>query len=379
MTYLKAARIQAMVCGLLFSAFSFVYLYVFQSYVLEALHYSLAHGKTLYAPAASACIITLVLLLIAYGVNAVLKLAGELKALAYFPSCLILGMLTDVGRGVYMAEYHTQWGWLFPLLLMLFVLLAWGVSRVFHAVEERIPDFFSILNWNIFIVLALCGMTIGIGNSNRAFHHELEAEFYLRKQDYQRVLNVGERSLQATQTLTALRNYALSQTQEMGERLFQYPQYYGSDGLFFPNDSLAELRFTNDSVSSLIGVNMYAGGDQKQFLRNICYSGEGTYWAAGYYLSALLLDKDLDGFVTALSDLYDEGQYTLPRYYREAVLLYRDKHADYQQWAVKDSVMMQRFAGYQQRKIELKEQKRDKTWLRKEYGDTYWWYFDYQE
>ncbi len=379
MTYLKAARIQTMVCGLLFSAFSFVYLYVFQSYVLEALHYSLAHGKTLYAPAASACIITLVLLLIAYGVNAALKLTGEFRALAYFPSCLILGMLTDVGRGVYMAEYHTQWGWLFPLLLMLFVLVAWGLNRVFHAVEERIPDFFSILNWNLFIVLVLCGMTIGIGNSNRTFHHELEAEFYLRKQDYQRVLNVGERSLQATQTLTALRNYALSQTQEMGERLFQYPQYYGSDGLFFPNDSLAELRFTNDSVSSLIGVNMYAGGDQKLFLRNICYSGEGTYWAAGYYLSALLLDKDLDGFVTALSDLYDEGQYTLPRYYREAVLLYRDKHADYQQWAVNDSVMMQRFADYQQRKIELKEQNRDKTWLRKEYGDTYWWYFDYQE
>ena len=42
----RTARILTVVCGLLFSAFSFVYLAFFQKEVLEALHYSLAQGKT---------------------------------------------------------------------------------------------------------------------------------------------------------------------------------------------------------------------------------------------------------------------------------------------------------------------------------------------
>ena len=94
--YRKAARIQTVVCGFLFAAFSFTYLYVFQRDVLEALHYSLAHGKTHFAPLASALIITFILLLLRWGVNSLLGLKGNVRALSYFPSCLILGVLTDV-------------------------------------------------------------------------------------------------------------------------------------------------------------------------------------------------------------------------------------------------------------------------------------------
>ena len=60
----KTARILSVACGFLFSAFSIVYLAVFQKDVMEALHYSLAQGKTVYAPWASAIILTVVLLLI---------------------------------------------------------------------------------------------------------------------------------------------------------------------------------------------------------------------------------------------------------------------------------------------------------------------------
>ena len=73
--YKKTARIMIAVCGLLFSLFSFVYLYVFQRDVLEALHFSLAHGKTTFAPMASALVITLILLLLRWGVNSLLGLA----------------------------------------------------------------------------------------------------------------------------------------------------------------------------------------------------------------------------------------------------------------------------------------------------------------
>ena len=104
--YKKTARIQTVVCGLLFSAFSFTYLYVFQSDILEALHFSLAHGKTHFAPLASAIIITVILLLLRWGVNSLLGLKGNVRALSYFPSCLILGALTDVGKDVYTGGYE---------------------------------------------------------------------------------------------------------------------------------------------------------------------------------------------------------------------------------------------------------------------------------
>ena len=79
--YKKTARIMIAVCGLLFfSVLVFVYLYVFQRDVLEALHFSLAHGKTTFAPIASALVITLILLLLRWGVNSLLGLKGRVRA-----------------------------------------------------------------------------------------------------------------------------------------------------------------------------------------------------------------------------------------------------------------------------------------------------------
>ena len=94
----RTARIIAVASGLLFSLFSVVYLSVFQKEVMEALHYSLAQGKTVYAPWMSAIVVTIVLLVLRWGINALVGLKGPLKALSYFPPCLLLGVLTDVGH-----------------------------------------------------------------------------------------------------------------------------------------------------------------------------------------------------------------------------------------------------------------------------------------
>ena len=72
----RTARILTVACGLLFSVFSIVYLSVFQKDVMEALHFSLAQGKTIYAPWISAILITIVLLIIRWGVNGLVGLKG---------------------------------------------------------------------------------------------------------------------------------------------------------------------------------------------------------------------------------------------------------------------------------------------------------------
>lgn len=53
LSYKRAARILTVACGLLFSIFSIVYLFVLQKDVVGALHYSLSQGKTHYSPLVS--------------------------------------------------------------------------------------------------------------------------------------------------------------------------------------------------------------------------------------------------------------------------------------------------------------------------------------
>lgn len=375
--YKKAARIQTVVCGFLFAIFSFVYLYVFQRDILEALHFSLAHGKTHFAPLASALIITLSLILLRWGVNSLLRLKGNLRALSYFPSFLILGALTNVGRDVYIYNHHTCWGWLLPVLLLVYILLGYGVGRFFKNQSNKEAGSVSQMNNGLLTIVLFSLMTVLIGNTERDFHHELEAERYLREHQYSEVLEVGKKSLKATRTLTVLRSIAMSHAGLLGEKLFAYPQYYRSDGLFFANDSTQTLRYTNDSIYYLLGAQPYKGEDRMEFLRNICYKGIGKYTALDYYLSSLLLEKQIDKFGEALVDFYD-AEDTLPRYYKEAILMYRSSHPDYP-FIIKDSVLIKRYDEYHKRKTGFTSFITERNGMRREFGDTYWWYFNYQE
>ena len=229
----------------------------------------------------------------------------------------------------------------------------------------------------LLILILLCLMTVLIGNTNRKFHHELEAERYLREHRYTEVLKVGEKSLEATRTLTVLRSIAMSRAGLLGEKLFAYPQYYRSDGLFFANDSMQTLRYTNDSIYYLLGVRPYTGEDRMKFLRNICYRGTGKYTALDYYLSALLLEKQIDAFGKALTDFY-ETEDTLSRYYKEALLMYRESHPDCP-FLITDSILIKRYDEYHERKTDFASSVMERNGMRREFGDTYWWYFDYQE
>lgn len=377
--YKKTARWTIVGCGLLFSIFSFVFLYVFQRDVLEALHYSLAHGKTVFAPLGSAIVITLVLILLRWGVNSLLGLKGNIRSLSYFPSFLVLCALTGIGRDVYLSDYHSYWTWLMPLSLVLFAAVGFWLRHLFRNKLNEEGSVFSLVFWNVFILLAMCFMTVSISNTDRTFHHELQMERALRHKDYNEALKVGRHSMEASRTLTALRAIALARTNQLGDKLFEYPQYYGSDGLFFANDSTTQLRYTNDSIYYLLGVRPYAGESRMEFLYNICQKETGRFTALHYYLAALLLDKNLKDFAKEISDVY-EVEDTLPRYYREAMLLYQQEIKDTTSlWKASDSVMIHRYKAFQELHRGGQSDVPEINHIRKDFDDTYWWYFYYQK
>ena len=185
--------------------------------------------------------------------------------------------------------------------------------------------------------------------------------------------------MEASRTLTALRAIALARTNQLGDKLFEYPQYYGSDGLFFANDSTTQLRYTNDSIYYLLGVRPYAGESRMEFLYNICQKETGRFTALHYYLAALLLDKNLKDFAKEISDVY-EVEDTLPRYYREAMLLYQQEIKDTTSlWKASDSVMIHRYKAFQELHRGGQSDVPEINHIRKDFDDTYWWYFYYQK
>ena len=373
----RTARIIAVASGLLFSAFSFTYLSVFQKDVMEALHYSLAQGKTVYAPWMSAVLITVVLLVLRWAVNALVGLKGPLKALSYFPSCLLLGVLTDVGHNVYHGGgISDTWGWMLPLCLVLYGVLGWLLARAARLwLNPEMPDIW-VVNSNFMTLLMLCFMTIGIGNTNVHFHHELQVEEALRKQDYGRALLVAEKTMDPSRNLTALRAYAMSRQGTMGEALFRYPQLYGAAGLLMGTSDEKALRLNADSLSVYLGAKPALGEPALTFFRRICEEESGNYTTLDYYLSALLLEKKLDEFVRAFDELYTVRD-SIPYYYRQALFLDSKMHPS----AVTDSadVALEELWGkYLQKQQELSGQRGEANYMRREFGDTYWWYYQYK-
>ena len=373
----RTARIIAVASGLLFSAFSFTYLSVFQKDVMEALHYSLAQGKTVYAPWMSAVLITVVLLVLRWAVNALVGLKGPLKALSYFPSCLLLGVLTDVGHNVYHGGgISDTWGWMLPLCLVLYGVLGWLLARAARLwLNPEMPDIW-VVNSNFMTLLMLCFMTIGIGNTNVHFHHELQVEEALRKQDYGRALLVAEKTMDPSRNLTALRAYAMSRQGTMGEDLFRYPQLYGAAGLLMGTSDEKALRLNADSLSVYLGAKPALGEPALTFFRRICEEESGNYTTLDYYLSALLLEKKLDEFVRAFDELYTVRD-SIPYYYRQALFLDSKMHTS----AVTDSadVALEELWGkYLEKQQELSGQRGEANYMRREFGDTYWWYYQYK-
>ena len=288
-----------------FSAFSFIYLYLFQGDVLGALHYSLSQGKTHYSPLAGAIIITLVLLIFRWGINGLLGLKGSVRSLSYFPSCLLLGVLTDVNRSLYHGgNFADKWLWLLPLLLIMYVGVVFVLRRIFRHWLDHESSVIGLINSNLAILLILCLMTACIGNSDINFHHELAIENAIREKDYKAARKVGYESLDQAVRLPCF-----------GHMPCRVRERWASTCLSILNTTVRmvccflrlrrhTLRLDADSLYNYLGAKPYTAESTTDFLARICRDEVGKHTALDYYLSALLLDKKLDKFASVVEDSF---------------------------------------------------------------------------
>ena len=101
-----------------------------------------------------------------------------------------------------------------------------------------------------------------------------------------------------------------------------------------------------------------------------------------YYLAYLLLDKNLDGVLRYFDNKYVFGD-SLPQAVKEALLLsksfeFKDSLiSDTCYYSLADTATVVKFIDYKLVSDTINDSTERRNRLRRKFGDTFWWYYDY--
>ena len=375
----RLQRVVATVSAALFVVFSFLFVAVYQAPLLEAFYNSISTGRLQYNPWMVGGIVSLSLTLLALWLNRFTGFKREWTAMAYLPSSLILAFITDIDRTIYTGGGSMK-GWLLILaaVVPVYAIFSFMLRRMlFESIKSAAMSQNRML-WRNFMLLILQFCLVGtLSNSEENFKRETRVASFYNAGMVDKALEVGYKSLNASRELTAMRAYLLANERLLGERVFEYPQYYGVEGLFFPSEQTSP--FVPDSVYSLIGATPAEGESAVEFLERTTYADSANVVARDYYLTSLLLDRRLVKFKDEVLAIYGaKGLDALPKHYREALLLYADidttAAGDY---AINDATMLKRLQRMRAEEALHPDLYVRSNYVRRYYGNTYWWYFIY--
>lgn len=378
-TRLNDTLLIRMVCSILFCCFTFVYLYVYQADVLAVTQHVLSGGRTSYHAGVGAVLITLTLYLVHLGVSYVCHPSGIGHSLTFFPSLLLLTILTDVSNDID-RNFSLGWWWIAaPLLLLASGGLMWFLKRNRHEVEEgKAHEGLVYLLWQNIMALGVMFVLVGLfSNHDVVFHERAKIEQAIVNEEYKDALEVGKNNLKTDSNLVMLRAYCLSKTHKMGESLFEYP-LIGESLSLLPNGSSVRMLMTPDKdVYRYIGVVPKQQMPVMRYLELITASRKAKNPAKDYLLCGYLLDKNLDKFVAHLP-LYYHVDSLLPKHYREALVLYTHSRSN-PKLVYHDAVADADYKDYQDLEKKYPEKMVRETKIRDIYGKTYWYYFHYHQ
>ncbi len=374
----KTAGLIRFSCGLLFMAFTFSYLYCIQGDLLAEAQFVFSKGVTTYSVLLGALVITLVLQVLQWLVCLVVRgIPDKWYAVSYFPSFLVLAMITDVNSDVFDSFSFGSWAWIVPLALLLFVAFILFIRKRAKT-GDMSECMISVNLWPNYLILFVMILCVGsIPNTSDVYHYELKTERLIIDREYEDACKVGLKSLVSSRRLTELRAYALATRGKLGENLFDYPQYYGTAGLLDVSDTSAYDRLSSRDICASLGF--VCGRSVKTFDRYIELAvKEDTLRRlplGDYFLCYLLLKKDLPTFRKALSDYYIIDQ-SLPKNYKEALLIDYDLSSDsIPEYA--DTVMISELREYKLMNEVLTDRVERVNRTRRKFGTTFWWYYDY--
>lgn len=366
------------VCAVVFVAFSFLWLYFFQADLLSVSQHLLSGGKTHYNRTVGAVIITGVLWLLQIGVYSLTRLRKYSHALTYFPSLLLLAIMTSVGQDIDRHFSFGPWYWLLPLLMVLWGVGIWFARSVQPYETSASSGLFSRPVWVNMLMMALMMFGVAIaGNTNAVFHYRTHVETALMEHNYDEALRVGQKSLETDESLMMVRMYALSRKEQLGERLFSYPVVNTSDAMLPTNNEARLLKYPVDSIYRYLGAIPRRPMRPMDYLAAIIRSGQAKPAAVDYLLCGYLIDKNLDQFAGEIGRYYKVND-SLPRHYREALVLYTHQRSN-PVLVYHDAVLDVDYEDYKQLEAAYEPLNERKGKMLERYSNSYWYYYFYVE
>lgn len=375
-----SATVVKTVCATIFLLFVAIYVFSYQEDTLALTQHILSGGATVYSRVIGGFIITIALALLHFTTAKVMRTKPLcIYALSCFPSLYILAMLTDFDT----SHPLSPWRW-WAILMPLACAVWWGVVYFlgellrYRCSDNRHEEGYlaRTLGCNIFILAA---MMIGVGllsNSNDITHYRLRMERLLMHGEYAKALEVGKQSDKSDANLTMLRVFALAHEGRLGDELFKYP-VSGTSASIVPQ--LADgkmLMLSPDSVYRMLGAIPRHGQSTKHYLNAIVKSGQATKAAIEYQLCGMLIDKNLDGFVSLLMKTHKIDD-SLPLHYREALILYTHRRSS-PKVVYRNTVMDTDYDDMQRLEAETHSPGERRIMIYKQFAGTYWEYFDYE-
>lgn len=364
----------AILCAIVFVVFSMLWLWKFQEDLMYLKVEVLFKGKYVYDIFWGAAAITAILLALALFISGLTRVKGCAYALNYMPSMMGLAALTDVGADGNLGALPTYWWWLLPVLFVLWLVLIVFAGRV------NIPYSLSIGTRRLWVNLMLMVlMSLGVAclsNTNASLHYRAQIEHALLEQQDKGVLEAGEESLEADASLTMLRIHVLSRQGELGNQLFRFPVVGTSEDMLPLGGNSNTLAYSIDSIYRHLGPIPKGIATTHDYLDQLEKQHRGTKAVADYKLCGWLIDRDIDTFAKNISKYYTVND-SLPRYYREALVLYT--HMRSMPVLVYHNTVMdvdfedlrkleQQYTDFTERKVRVEEK----------YANSYWFYFYYR-
>lgn len=370
--------------SLLFILYTFFYLYRIQGDLLAEAQFVFSKGVTTYHTLIGALIITAVLSLLQWIVNLVTRVPNRWYALTFFPSFLTLTVITDINTEIFDNFSFGVWTWIYPILMVLSIVFMFVISHMPLGGSDNADNTMARFLWpNYLTFAAMIAVSASIQGTNDVYHYELRAETLILEGKYKEATEVGATSLATSPRLTELRAFALSKEDQLAERLFTYPLDSVGKQLILIGDSLSHRRFSYQDIckelGALCGNSIHTCERYLSLvIGNDTLKQRGGKQLNDYFLCTKLLEKDLSVFADTLMNTYiftdtvTNKYIHLPRAYREAALLAQNYLIDYI-----DEEMEEKYNAYCELRDAYAHPLERKNYLRRQFGDTYWWYYDY--
>lgn len=288
---------------MLFVFVGLIYLYYFQGDLLSMAQHVLSHGRTTYHLRVYTIIIMSLLTALGLIISHYVYLPIRARALAWFPSCWILGLLTKVSLRLPGFDNTTTSNWWFVVGGIIFV-LSMVLAHFYNQKRNENSSFSNLMAPNLAILALSFSFIFATGNTNRRIHDELRLEGFAFQENFDEIIRLTDQKDTLSRPMTYIRAYALSRQEKLGDELFAHQCQLGSDALL---PSLIDSLRPNNMPALM---RMHLGGmplhdmSATNFFRYITADSLCSAPARQYLLCALLLDRNIDEFRDSLVSFY---------------------------------------------------------------------------